>query len=306
VRVVLALIAGASAIIVGSAQSPALARVRPQFEVASIKPCDASMVPQGRSGGGLTENSSQRLTVNCTTAKDLIQMAYVSFANGRYDQLSPVPIQGGPAWINSDRYQIEAKTESPESQITMRGIMLQSLLEDRFKLRIRRETRDVPVYVLIVAKGGPKMPRFQEGTCIYFDLAEFLSHFPPVRRPDPPPGQQYCPNFSPMTGPNVSWNWEGISVAELCNFVLRGMDRPVVDKTGLAGRFNIRLEYLVDETSSSAVRAGGSPDDGEHPAVPAGPSVFSALEQQLGLKLEPAKGPGQFLVIDSAERPSDN
>jgi uncharacterized protein (TIGR03435 family) len=233
-------------------------------------------------------------------------MAYVNFAGGHYDALASTPIEDGPAWINSDYFQIEAKTESPESQITMRGIMLQLLLEDRFKLKIRRETREVPIYALTVVKGGPKMRHFKEGTCIPLDAIRFLAQFPPVRRPDLPSGQQYCPNVSPMKGPNVNWNYEGMSIAELCKFVLRGMDRPVVDRTKLTGRFDVRLEYFVDETSSSIVRAGGSLNDGEHPEIPAAPLIFTALQEQLGLKLERTNGPGEFLVIDSVEKPSDN
>jgi len=109
-----------------------------------------------------------------------------------------------------------------------------------------------------------------------------------------------------MKGPNVVWNADGMSVEELCRFVLRGMDRPVVDKTGLTGRFDVRLEYFPDENSSSTVRRGGSLDDGDHPEIPAGPSIFTALQEQLGLRLERAQGPGEFLVIDRVEKPSDN
>ncbi len=222
-------------------------------------------------------------------------MAYVSFANGHYDQLSSVPVEGGPAWTNSDHYQIEAKTESDQSQITMRGIMLQSLLEDRFKLKIHRETREVPIYALNVAKGGLRMQRFKEGTCTPIDLVQFLAQFStPGFLADLPPDQKYCPNNSaPLHGPNIVWDAQAMSVEELCKFVLRYMDRPVVNETGLTGRFHMRLEYFPDEISSSTIRGGGSFDDGLSD-IPPGPSIFTALQEQLGLTLERTKRASLF------------
>jgi uncharacterized protein (TIGR03435 family) len=234
-------------------------------------------------------------------------MAYVTFANGYYDQLSSVPIEGGPAWINSDQYQIEAKTERSQTPITMRGVMLQVLLEDRFQLKIHRETREVPIYALRVAKGGLRMQRFQEGTCTPIDLVQFISQFStPGLLPALAPDQKYCPNNSaPLHGPNIVWDGQAMTVDELCKFVLRYMDRPVVDETGLTGRFHMRLEYLPDETSSSTIRGGGSFEDGPSD-IPPGPSIFTALQEQLGLRLERTRGPGEFLIIDSVEKPSEN
>ncbi len=183
---------------------------RPRFEVASTKPCKVDMIPGGRGGGGPTETSSERMTLNCTTVQDLVKMAYVTFANGHFDQLSSVPIEGGPAWIHSEQYQIEAKTESTQSPITMRGVMLQTLLEDRFRLKIHRETREAPIYALRVAKGGLRMQRFKEGTCTPIDLVQYVSHFLPVDLPDLPPDQKYCPNNSaPLHGPNIVSDAQG-------------------------------------------------------------------------------------------------
>ena len=267
------------------------------------------MLPQGR-GGGLkpTSLTPGRVSLNCTTVKDLVHIAYVSFASGHFNPLSTVPIEGGPAWINSDLYAIEAKTEgipTPNAG-TVGGAMLQTLLEDRFKLKIHREARGVPVYELTVAKGGLKMRRFQEGTCAPVDLVKWASNYPPLPSlPDPPPGLKHCPNNAPLNGPNIVVDSQGMSFEDFRAFVLRYMDRPVVDKTGLTGRFDIRLEYLPDEASSSTIRDGGSFVDGPSD-VPPGPSIFTALEGQLGLKLAPGKGSSEFLVIDSVERPSEN
>jgi hypothetical protein len=162
--------------------SPA-AIAAPKFEVAAIRlssACDTG----GRSGKG--GNSSRirwspgSLDVECTTLERLIQQAYLAYGDG---QLLPVmangvqlprmsvrlmsqPIKGSPAWVNSDRYNIQAKAEGAPSEEMTRGPMMQALLEDRFQLRIHRETREIPIYELTVAKGGPKFKEAQPGSCI--------------------------------------------------------------------------------------------------------------------------------------------
>jgi uncharacterized protein (TIGR03435 family) len=211
------------------------------------------------------------------TVKELVQMAYVSFADDHFSPLRSVPIDGGPAWINADFYEIEAKAESPQSYGTLYGRMLQRLLEDRFQLKTHRESRQIPVYVLTVAKGGPKMRRFREGSCTPFDMEQFVFRFPPDSPSDAPPaGQKYCPAE------------QAITIGELCKFTLRDLGRPIIDKTGLTGRFEIHLDF--------------APEDSANPSEAA---IFAAL-QQLGLRLESAKAPGEFIVIDSVERPSEN
>jgi uncharacterized protein (TIGR03435 family) len=175
--------------------------------------------------------------------------------------------------------------------------MLQALLEDRFKLKAHRETIEVPVYLLTVAKGGLKLEAFKEGACTPRDLSQF---------PPPPLGPNSCRFFASMKGPNMSWVVQGATVEEFCRIVLPRLDRPVIDKTGLTGRFNFPLEYMPEAVSYPSLRDGpdrpASPSD--DPA--AGPSIFTALQQQFGLKLEPAKGPGDILVIDRVERPSES
>jgi uncharacterized protein (TIGR03435 family) len=185
--------------------------------------------------------------------------------------------------------------------------MLQTLLEDRFQLKIHRETREVPVYELTVAKGGLRMHRFKEGTCDPVDLVKFVSQYPPSPSlPDAPPGQKYCRARGTMSGPNVTEDYQGTTLDAYIKFALRGLDRPVVDKTGLTGLFDIHLVYAPDETSSRTLRDGGQLEPDEPSNEPAGPSIFTALEQQLGLKIVPAKGSGELFVIDSVERPSEN
>jgi uncharacterized protein (TIGR03435 family) len=265
-----------------SAQSPGKTAT-PRFEVASIKPCKDVAPPNGRAGG-MSSFSPGRMNVVCQVVKGLIQQAYDQNATGKGRVGRLIPIKGGPAWIDTERYSIEAKAESPESQAMMMGPMLQKLLEDRFKLVIHSETTEGPVYLLTLSKGKPKLQAFKEGACTLRDLSEF---------PPPPPGPDTCRVYAGRKGPNVSWVAEGLTLDEFCKIALSGMDRPVIDKTELAGRFNFPLEYLPGEAAPS--------DDPS-----AGPSIFTALQEQFGLKLEPAKAPGEIHVIDHVERPSEN
>jgi uncharacterized protein (TIGR03435 family) len=202
-----------------------------------------------------------------------------------------------------------------EAKEMLHGPMLQTLLEDRFKVKIHRETREIRAYALTVGKGGSKLHRFEEGSCTPLDL-KILEQFPPPPFPELPPGQEYCGGVDPndgthwvatqttMKGPNVTVEARAMSIDEFIKQALgRRLDRPVVNKTGLTGRFDFRLEYAPDEINSPD---GVPPTAGTAPSELGGPSIFAALRQQLGLKLDPAKGRGDYLVIDQVERPSAN
>jgi uncharacterized protein (TIGR03435 family) len=251
--------------------------------------------------------------------KNLINQAYVFFANGHVNPLvMGASVEGGPGWINSERYQVDAKAEGPHSQGMMHGPMLQTLLEERFKLKIRRETREVPAYALTVAKGGPKLHPFKEGSCTPLD-PKFLEQFPPQPFPDLPPGQEYCGGIDPedgrrwvmasgtMKGPIEILYAAALSIDDFIKMSLSPrVGRPVINKTGLTGRFDYHLEFAPDETMPGFHDGELSGAPGAAASEPAGPSIFTALQQQLGLKLEPAKGSAEFLIIDSVERPSEN
>jgi len=226
---------------------------------------------------------------------DLIKGAYVLFANGHLNPHSRVPVEGGPAWIHSVRYEINAKANGAIGQGMMRGPMLQTLLEDRFKLKIHHEAREVTAYVLTVAKGGLKLHSFQEGSCIPRDF-KLVEQFPPQPFPELPPGQKYCAGGSTERGANVTLEAIGMTIDDFVKYSLPELDRPVVNKTGVTGRFDFHLEFAPEETAG----AGATPSEAP------GPSIFTALERQLGLRPELAKAPGDFLVIDHVERPSAN
>jgi uncharacterized protein (TIGR03435 family) len=232
---------------------------------------------------------------------ELIELAYVSatrMAAAVPMPLKSVPISGGPAWINSDRYDIDAKAEGAPGQKTMRGPMLQALLEDRCKLKIHRETKEVPVYALTVAKGGPKLLQAaQEGRCMTLD-----PNLPPPPRPWTLPRCGIFIRSRTKEGSDIY----GVTMADLCRQFSSLMDRNVIDRTGITGTFDIFVP---------AERSPGSPADPmpglSAPAAPATPAApaFSLpffLVEKLGLKLQPAKGPGESLVIDHVERPSEN
>ena len=306
-------VAVAFVVSVALAQSQTKTVVRPKFEVASIKPCKVDNADGRRSGG---ENLSPgSLHLECSTVNDLIQMAYVLFANGQVNVpwSGSVPIEGGPSWINSDRYEIDAKADGSQSQGAMHGPMLQALLEDRLELKTHRKTREVPVYALVVAKGGHKMRQFKEGSCTPFDFT-ILTQFPPPPLPELPLGQDYCGGIGSdgrpwfgisitRQGPSVIVEARGISLDDFPKaFLSNRLDRPIVNRTGIRGRFDFRLEFVPDET---LLRGDPSPATlADDPAT--GPSIFTAVQEQLGLKLESAKGPGEFLIIDHVEKPSEN
>jgi uncharacterized protein (TIGR03435 family) len=205
-------------------------------------------------------------------------------------------IKGSPAWVNSDRYVIDAKTEGPTAPEMMRGPMMQALLEDRFKLKIHRESKEIPVYELTVAKGGPKLQPYQEGGCI-----------PRDKWTPPAPGKNVPHSLcGGLGGPNVL----GTTLAQFCRNLSNISDRDVVDKTGLAGMFDLYFDL-----PPAAPPVGDSAGVGAPAATPLPPShadsedlfaQFRSALPKLGLKLEPAKGHGDFLVIDHVERPSGN
>jgi uncharacterized protein (TIGR03435 family) len=291
VAIIIAMLNGPTrALAQGSGESTPVAPVAtPRFDVASVRLCKDAVPFEARTGGGIS--SPGTLDINCQTLKGLIQMAYVAFASGVRVTPDRIEVEGGPKWIDSERYNIKAKAEGVSSQVIMHGPMLQALLEDRFQVRVHHETRKVPVYILSIAKGGPKLQPFKEGTCNPYDIA---ATFPP-----PPPPENPCRVRSSMNQGVLTVDTEGTTLDEFARFTLGVMDRPVIDRTGIRGRFNLHLEYTPDQASSAG-----------RPVAPAiaeqsGPSIFRAV-QRLGLKLEPGKGPGDYLVIDRAEKPSEN
>ena len=207
------------------------------FEVASIKPCKGDGGPEGSSPG--------RLNLGCRSVIDLIRSAYVFYVDGHFHlgYVDRVPIEGGPGWINSERYDINAKAEGTPGEGMMQGPMLQALLERRFKLKVHRETKEGAAYAITVAKSGAKLQPFKEGSCTPLD---FKMSSPPALAP----GQRFCgPIRHARTGSNLTVEIRGFSLDDFATWLSGALDRPVIDKTGLTGRFDIHFEFAPDEAS---------------------------------------------------------
>jgi uncharacterized protein (TIGR03435 family) len=195
-------------------------------------------------------------------------------------------IVGGPSWADSDLYDIEARADGEARPDQMYGPMMQKLLEDRFQLKIHSEMREVPVYALQVAKSGLKVKPSPEGSCEVLDVNAVRLQIAAgnTRR-------KICnANWSTKAG-NAILDAHGMTMAGLSEGPLSTkLDRPVIDRTGVAGRFDFHLEFAPDQLTADATA----------------PSIFTAVQDQLGLRLVPARGSVPVLVIDHLERPSGN
>ncbi len=281
-----------------------------KFEVASVKPCSddgAAAVRGGRGGDG--RGTPGRLDLSCRTVMSIIETAYTS-------GMPPLPpIEGGPGWIHSERYVINAKAEGTPSPAVMRGSMLQALLKDRFQLKTHLETREGPSYALTVAKGGLKLTPHQRGSCVDTGLVKPLTTAPPQHTLGERPAICGANHSGKGTGTNVILDVPGVTLDYFARTFLgiAFWDRPIINNTGISGLFDIHLEFTSDASTPGPpgmVRppAATNPDGGSPVAdpLPEGPSLATALQQQLGLKLEPAKGPREVLIVDHVERPSGN
>jgi uncharacterized protein (TIGR03435 family) len=233
------------------------------FEVASIRPNNSATWSQtiGRAGNTFIARN--------VTLEDLIYAAF------RPDELS-----GGPDWIDSERYDIEAKPER-EADWDQQMVMLQTLLADRFSLVVRRETRQAPAYALVVGRNGPTLTAAADANC-------------------PSPPSEKCGGFRTRPGQFVGRRVTLSQVAALLSGPRSG--RLVLNNTGIEGFFDVQLTWTPDV---GQLPSGPSPDD-VPPFDPSGPSLFTAIDEQLGLRLEPTIGPVQHLIIEGAERPTSN
>jgi uncharacterized protein (TIGR03435 family) len=273
--------AGSGSRLVGLALLGALlprlpAQFSPKFEVDTIRPDKSD---ETRVAGGFQPGGVYRVTNY--TLRSLIAAAYLR------PQINPdFLIAGGPKWIDSDRFDIEAKADGefpvvpgPESVSSPRRAMLQSLLADRFQLRVHMESIDRPIYVLKTANGRRKQ----------------------VSGLAPAAADCKAPNCSSKIGPGIL-DLRGTTMAQFASLLPRFVDRVVRDETGLAGKLDLKLNWTPAPGEWVA-----PPDPALALAPPAdGPSIFTAIQDQLGLKLEPSRGPVEFLVIDNAEQPSQN
>jgi uncharacterized protein (TIGR03435 family) len=250
-----------STITANSARGQAQSQTAPVIEAATIKPVKE---PSPNNMHDRTEG--RRLSMRYTTLRDLMMMAY---------EVDPRQILGGPAWVATDEYDIDAVAIDGVEANESEEAMLKELMAGRFQLKVHREQRVMAVYVLEVAKGGPKLKvanaeETGNSQCEHPGVCRFYNR--------------------PLT-----------NFARFMQFVV--LDKPVVDKTGITGSFDFELKWTPDE---SQFRGMGIrvplPTDG----TTALPGLYTAIQEQLGLKLEPKKIPAEVLVIDHVERPSEN
>jgi uncharacterized protein (TIGR03435 family) len=269
--------------------------------VASVK-----LNPNCQIGTGHTGISPRNLALPCVSLRALIRLAYGEVLVGTGLGARLMEVQGGPGWLDTDRYDVLAKSED-NAPAQSAAPMLRTLLEERFKVKVHKEARDSSVYILTVAKGGPKLQPTKEGSCTPIDLRNLQPPTPP--KPGEP-APRYCGLFQGTnSGPLMVADWYGVSMAELAGWILISyVDLPVVDQTRLTERFDVHIEFVPDYHMSGPTSVNGvvTPDVTAPSVDPTLPSIFSALEKQLGLKLLKGKAPVDVIIVDHAEKPSAN
>ena len=285
----------AAALVSAQASQPAV--TEPTFEVASVKRNNT-----GAPGGSLVMPPGRFAATNIPL-KVLITNAY---------QLSFFQVVGGPDWVSIDRFDIAAKVPEGAPPEQTRA-MLRTLLRDRFTLAVHMETRDTPIYALVKAhvdnRLGPSLKssttdcgpiRAQRAAAIA-EVARARGGRVPVPPPPGPNEPVVCQmRVSGRGGSTLTYRAGNTTMTALANALRPYVGREVVDKTGLAGEFDFDLQFSPPPTTG-IVDAG----------IPVAPlddatSVFTALQEQLGLKLESTRGPVQLMVIDRAEKPDEN
>ncbi len=266
----------------------------PQFEVASIKPspgCQDTPRP-----AATFSPSPGRLEIPCATLQDLMRYAYFMFRDGLTANLGLSHIQGAPHWIQSEYYALSAKSDPALHTEMLAGPMLRALLEERFKLRVHWEKREVPAFLLVIAKGGLKVKPVPEGSCVAIDL----SHPPSLGQPQP----NYCgmTTHGTTSRGTVTFGIIGGTMAEFSQRLSGRVNRTVVDKTSAPGRYTFDLEYALEASPNPPGQ--GSEDKVTNSGL--GPSIFAALQEQVGVRLVSDKSLVDFLIVDEVEKLTEN
>jgi uncharacterized protein (TIGR03435 family) len=247
------------------AQTPTPIPAGLRFEVASLKPSNGT----ARGGGIRPAPGGERYEARNCPIRLMIQVAY---------RVKPEQIVGGPAWLDTDRYDMEAKAEKPSTADELH-VMLMNLLVDRLGLQFHREKREMPVYALTVDNGGARLKPHEAANSGEPWIDQTEEKFLHVK----------------MKAMSVTMDYFAFRLSLL-------MDRPVIDFTGLPGGYDFTLEYTRDLPPGLPV---GATLNGEVPDT-SGPTVFAAVQQQLGLQLKAQKGLADVIVIEHVERPNAN
>jgi uncharacterized protein (TIGR03435 family) len=285
---------------------------KPSFETVSVKPSPPD------SNRTLALPQGDRLTMTGVPLRMMMAMAYRDSATG-----FEFEVFGGPDWMDSARYDVQAKADCSAGMISrdQQALMIQSMLEDRFQLKAHVETRDMPIYNLVVGKDGPKLKASEDQTPPPppYQLSQLCEAFKaPVLPLLPPAGTDPSKTLSQQprgmtllrTLPDRATSLQGgsVAVSQLVGIFTRFTGRHVIDKTGITSLSDITLKFSTDGLATGMSFLGQPPPalsvDAPAAADPA-PTLFTAI-QDLGLKLEPARGPVQVVVIDSVREPSEN
>jgi uncharacterized protein (TIGR03435 family) len=307
-------------------QTPAPAPTA-KFDSATIKRCEegdgAGRGGRGGAGGRGFVVDPGSFFVHCMSLAGMLNFA-INDQGGLPPLIndSRMPqtegrVRGGPAWVNTELYTIDARTADPvanqprqpdgpmvnTAMRLMGGQMLMSLLEDRFQLRLHSAVEQVPMYALTVAPGGIRLKPFQEGECVNIDRGMFPypGGFKYGRDPKPP-----CNWIGwGVNGPNRTFEGGSVTMSRVAELGDLFMDRHILEKTGIEGKFNVHLEYLPDEHTPTNIPMRGFEIDPSSD-IPRASTIFRAIEEQLGLRLESTDGPHGYVAIDSVERPNLN
>ena len=275
-----------------SAQQPPATSESYSFEVVTLKQNNS-----GERGGGIRRLPGGRVTVTNMAARGLITFAY---------QLGQFQLVGGPNWLADDKFDITAKIEgNPEWEGPGSGrpdpiqVAMRKLLAERFKLKIHRESRDLDAYALVMVKPGVAGPALKPSPTDCKALAEQLR-----QGKLPPTAQQPVNGITPCSilGRIGQITFDGFPIAQAAGMMVGQAGRPVVDRTGLTGNW----QFLMTFAQERPVGAPVPPNEQLPPPDPNAPSFFTALQEQLGLKLESTKAPFDVTVIDSVEHPIDD
>ena len=274
------------------------------FEVASVKPSNPN--PTGPLGGTpFVLPALGRLTAQNVTLRILVMAAY---------QKQPFEIVGGPEWQNADKFDINAKSADASPTTDQLFGMLQTLLADRFKLKLHTETREVPIYALVLARADRKFgARLKPSTdnCPDFKVQQqqqleaiAKGGLQGLAASAMKPGEtRPCAFGSYPAGPGlIGIKASGQTLSTLALVLTQLAGRPVVDKTDLTGLYD--FEMTIDLQTIARLYAEIGINMPLPQGLPEGPSLMTLLQEDLGLKLDSQRGPGEVLVIDSAERPT--
>ena len=259
----------------------------PVFEAATVKPNKSGepFIRFGMQPGG-------RFTATNVPLRELIRFAY---------NAQPFQIEGGPGWIDSERLDVTAKAEGDPpplgpGQIGPIQLMMQNLLAERFGLKVRRETKEMPVYALVMARADGKLGSKIEPSTV--DCAAMMrgrgAGAGGRGTPPPPPRPGERPECGMFMGPG-SVGAGGVSMDQFAQMLSSRTQRIVQNKTGLTGNYSFSLEFTPDQMPPGGALINGAPAAIDQN----GPSLFTALQEQLGLKLDAQRGPVEMLVIDS-------